>query len=183
MVLFLSAIAALCGGCATDALRDYEIPVKAPFSRASVYGSRLYVRLISGAALTSAVTIPLGHLRGGMTLDEAVLALGQPVATRRDPRGTYFSFGRGDLDPELAHLQFRDSGNVDKWVLQASPKDARLAAVLSPELLELMNRIGGISEIIVHELGRPQLQAFSATVASGRLSNLEWYSIEGIPGE
>ncbi len=115
-------------------------------------------------------------------MDEAVLALGEPVATRRDARGTYFSFGRGALDPELAHLRFRDSGNVDKWVLQARPKDAKLGAVLSADLLGLMNRIGGISELIVHELGRPQLQAFSATVASGRLSDLEWYSIEGIPG-
>ena len=183
MVLFLGAITALLGGCATDAPRDYEIPVKAPFSRASVYGYRLYVRLISGAALTSAVTIPLGHLRGGMTLEEAVVVMGEPVATRRDARGTYFSFGAGDLQPELVHLQFRDSGTVDKWVLQARPKDATLSSVLSSEVVELIKRTGGISEIVVHERGRQKLQAFAATLANGRLTNLEWYSIEGIPGE
>jgi len=118
-----------------------------------------------------------------MTLEEAAVLMGDPVATRRDPRGTYFSFRAGELQPELVHLQFRDSGDVDKWVLQARPKDAKLAAVLSRELLELITRIGGISELVVHERGRPQLQAFTANIGSGRLSNLEWYSIEGIPGE
>ena len=98
--LSLAAIAILLIGCGAETLRDHEIPVKAPFSRASVYGSRLFVRLVSGAALESAVTIRLGPLRGGMTLDEAVPALGEPVATRRDDRGTYFSFG-GIVPPSV----------------------------------------------------------------------------------
>ena len=83
---------------------------------------------------------------------------------------------------ELAHLQYRDSGPIDKWVVKAAPKDNTATTILSRELNALVARTGAVRELTIHEHKRDSLQAFTARVQGGRLVDLQWYSIEGIPG-
>jgi hypothetical protein len=140
------------------------------------------VPLTAATPLESVVRLPIAPLRGGITLQEVRAVEAAPSATRTDSLGTYWSFGHDGLGIELAHLQYRDSGPVDKWVVRAAPKENTVAALLSPELAALVSRAGGITELTIHEQQRPRLQAFAASVQAGRLRDLEWYSIEGMPG-
>jgi hypothetical protein len=117
-----------------------------------------------------------------MTLEEASAVAGPPSASSSDSVGTYYSFGPRAFGVKLAHLQYEDSGPVDTWVVTAAPEDNSVAAVVSPELVVLLSRAGGIAEVTVHEQKRPRLQAFNARVRDGRLFSLQWYSIDGIPG-
>jgi len=157
--------------------------VQPPFARASIWRNSLYVQLTAATPLESVVRVPIAPLRGGMTLDVASGVAGEPTSSRVDSIGTYYSFGPEALRMELAHLQYRDSGPVDKWVVKAAPKDSTVMALLSPELNALVARTGGVEELTVHEHKRANLQAFTARVQRDRLVDLQWYSIQGIPGE
>jgi hypothetical protein len=103
--------------------RDEELQVQPPFAEARVWSHSLYVRLTAGTPLESVVRLPIAPLRGGMTLQEVRAVEAAPSSTRTDSLGTYWSFGHDALGIELAHLQYRDSGPVDKWVVRAAPKE------------------------------------------------------------
>lgn len=164
-----------------DSTRHLPVPSPGPFVEAHVREGSFYLRLTPTTPLDAVVPLSLKPLRAGMRLDEARGVAGEPVATRTDAIGTYYSFARPPA-MELAHLAYRDSGPVDKWVVVSSLKDYRRSSALCPELQALLTEAGPIKELTIHEHGRPNIQAFSARVDGDRLFDLQWYSIEGIPG-
>jgi len=179
-----TALAALAGAsCSLLPPPEKVLVVAPPFAEARVFQNRLYARLIAGTPLGAVVGLEIAPVRAGMTLDEARKTVGEPLAQRSTDYGTYYLLRNDGSALELAHITGPSSGGrLDKWVVVAAPKDNAVSSVLSKELQALILAAGEVGEVTLHEHKRPQLTAFSARVKSGNLYDLQWYSIEGIPG-
>ena len=176
--LLLAVFPSLLLSCAP---RDEELQVQPPFAEGRVVIDSLYVKLTPGTPIESVVRLSIGSLKPGMKLEEAVAVAGPVSSKRVDSRGTYYSFRSQPPGIELAHLQYRDSGPIDKWIVTGTPADSSVAVLLAPHLLALLNRAGGMKGVTVHEQATPYPRAFGADIRDGRLLYLEWYGIEGIP--
>ena len=179
MVLALTAIA-----CDPDP-RDEALIVQPPLAVARVQMDMLYVQLVPGAKLDGAVALSIAPLRPGMTAVEAERQLGRPLATRTDDAGVYYRFAGVAPGVELAHLTGAGSNGKPwfKWAIVAHPGDGQPGRLLRPAVADLLTKAEPIEEIIIHDgQNRDVRAAFRARYKDGQLSDLEWYSIAGIPG-
>jgi hypothetical protein len=70
---------------------------------------------------------------------------------------------------------------MDKWVVWAKPPTDGIGGVFRAPFQELLRRTAPVSEVTIHEQGRPAREAFSVHVEHGRVRDLEWYSIADAP--
>jgi hypothetical protein len=169
-------------GCRASDTRDERLRVQPPFAEATIWSDSLYIRLMPEERIGGMVLLSVAPLSAGMTAEEAAATLGRPVATRTDQQGTYYTFAGCAPSVELAHLQFRDSGPVDKWVITARPAANAASTLLAPGLGALLERSGEVGELTVHEQRGAASQAFTARVSGGLLYDIQWYRIGAGPG-
>ena len=181
-VWLLAATAATAVACwdSGPPRRDEELKVGPSFSRASVWGADLFVKLAPGIPLSAMVDLSVfAPLKPEMTLEEARRTVGEPLASRPYGAGTAYLYRDDAARVELAHIVESSSGSTwQNWSVFSTPERNSVKDILAEPVVGLVNTTGKVNAIVIHENRQPLAFAFSAQIVGEKVLLLRWYAVK-----